>query len=101
MELFMEMLWEGLMAPKGIGIPQEDQQSQLSWSFGDFWRSNHQSKNIHIWAGLRLLPHIYQMFSLLFMWIPEQLELGLTLTLLPVCGSDSPNLTAFSGLSER
>ena len=32
----MEELGEGLKALKGIGTPQEDQQSQLTWTLGGF-----------------------------------------------------------------
>jgi hypothetical protein len=38
----MEELGEGLQAPKGIGTPQEDQQSQLTWILGALrdWATN-------------------------------------------------------------
>jgi hypothetical protein len=35
------------------------------------------------------------------MEVPQQLEWGLFLTLLPACGSYSSNWTAFSGSSEK
>ena len=40
------------MACKEIGNPQEDQQSQLTWTLQAFRSLYHQSKNIH---GLGLL----------------------------------------------
>jgi hypothetical protein len=30
----MEEQEEGMQSPKGIGIPQDDQQSQLTWTLG-------------------------------------------------------------------
>ena len=35
------------------------------------------------------------------MWVPQLLEWGLFMTLLPACGSCSPNWAALSGLSGR
>lgn len=43
----MEELEEGLKALKGMGTPQEDQQSQLIWTPGSSGRLSHQPKNIH------------------------------------------------------
>ena len=40
-----------------------------------------------------------QMCSLAFMWVPQQLKLGLTLTLVPACESCFPTWAALSGLS--
>jgi hypothetical protein len=42
-----------------------------------------------------------QMFSLVFMQVSQQLEQGLTLTLLLACGPCSPNWAALSDLSGR
>ena len=96
----MEELGEGLRDPEGIASPQEDQQNQLTWTFGGSQRLNHQPKSIH---RLDLAPHpmYVQMCSLVFMWVPQQLERGLSLTLLPGCRSCSFNWAASSGLSER
>ena len=44
------------MACKEIGNPQEDQQSQLTWTLGDSQSLNHQPKNIH---GLDLDLHAH------------------------------------------
>lgn len=43
----MEELEEGLKALKGMGTPQEDQQSQLIWTPGSSGRLSHQPKNRH------------------------------------------------------
>jgi hypothetical protein len=51
----MEELGKGLRAPKEIGTPQEEQQSQLTWTLGGSQRLSHQSKSIH---GLDLDPPI-------------------------------------------
>ena len=47
----MKELWEGLRALKGIGAPQEDQQSQLTWTLT--------APKEHTRAGLRPLPCAY------------------------------------------
>ena len=43
----MKELGEGLKNSEVIGSPQEDQQSQLTWTFGDSQRLSHQPKSIH------------------------------------------------------
>jgi hypothetical protein len=43
----MEGLGEILRAPKEIGTPQEDQQSQLTWIIGCSKRLSHQVQSIH------------------------------------------------------
>ena len=49
---------EGKIAgPKGIGTPQEDQQSQLTWTSGALRDWKHQPKNIH-GPDLGLLSHV-------------------------------------------
>jgi hypothetical protein len=55
---------------KGIGTPQKDHQSPISWSLLTL-RLNHKPKNIHR-LDLDLCAHMYQMGSLVFMWILEQ-----------------------------
>ena len=42
----MEELKEGLKALKGMGTPQEDQQSQLTWISGSSQRLSHHPKII-------------------------------------------------------
>ena len=42
----MEELEEGLKGLKGMGTPQEDQQSQLTWTPGSSQRLSHQTKSI-------------------------------------------------------
>jgi len=37
----MEELGEGLRAQSGIGTPQEDQQSQLTWTLGTLRTTDH------------------------------------------------------------
>ena len=49
----MEEMGEGLKDSKRTGTPQEDQQSQLTWTLGGSQRLNHQRKYIH---GLDLTP---------------------------------------------
>ena len=43
----MEELGEGLRGLKGIGTPQEDQKSQLTWTLRGSQRLNHQPKSEH------------------------------------------------------
>lgn len=52
----MEESGEELRDSKMIGTPQEDQQSQLTWTVGGFQRLNHQLKSEH---GLDLGPCPY------------------------------------------
>jgi hypothetical protein len=40
----VEVLGEGLQYLKGIGLAQEDQQSQLTWTLKDSERLSHQTK---------------------------------------------------------
>ena len=42
-----EELGEGLKALQGMGIPQEDQQSQLTWTSGISQKLIHQPENTH------------------------------------------------------
>jgi hypothetical protein len=46
-ESLVEELVEGLRDLKEIGTPQEDQQSQLTYSLGGSQRLNHQLKSKH------------------------------------------------------
>jgi hypothetical protein len=43
----MKELEEGLKALKRIGTPQEDQQTQPTWTIGDNQRLSHQLNSIH------------------------------------------------------
>ena len=64
----MEELREGLRAPKRIGMPQKEQQSQLTWALVGSQKLNHQPKSIHS-LDLGLPEHMSQVCSLVFMWI--------------------------------
>ena len=90
----MEETGEGLRAPKRIGTLQEDQQSQLTWILGGSQRLSHQPKSKH-----RFVLGPSSMCNLVFKWVPQQREWGLSLNLLPACGSCSPNWAALSGLN--
>ena len=48
--------FSGRIAPKGIGIPPEDQQNQLTWSLGAlrYWTTNHR-----IYTGWTQASHTY------------------------------------------
>ena len=95
---------DGSGAPEGIGTSQEDQHSQLTWTLVGFQRLNNQPNNKH---GLDLVPlskpstHMKQMCSLIFMWVPQHLKLGLSLNLLLAYGSHFLNWVTWSGLSGR
>ena len=73
--LLMEALEKGLRALERMGTPQDDQQSQLAWT---------------LVAG-----------SSVFMWVPQQLEQGLSLKLLPVCEICSSTWAALSDISGK
>ena len=47
----MEEKDEGLWSPNGIGMLQEDQQSQLTWTLGGISESELPTKE-HTWTGL-------------------------------------------------
>jgi hypothetical protein len=96
-----EVLWgswgEGLRNPEGIRTSQEDQQSQLTWTFGGSQRLNHQPKT-NTWVGPRSPAH-----SRCAAWSscrsPNNWSGGRPwLCCLSV---DPVPLTALSGLSER
>jgi hypothetical protein len=53
------------------------------------------------WARPKPFTHMKQMCILVFMRFFQQLEWVLLLTLLPACGSGSPNWAALSSLSRR
>jgi hypothetical protein len=60
----MKHLGEGLRDPEWNGNPQEDQQSQLTWTLGKSQRLNHQLNSTH-WmdhctyvADVQLSPHM-------------------------------------------
>jgi hypothetical protein len=85
----MEELRERLRDCKRTGTPQEDQQSQLTCTFGDSQRLNHQPKSEH---GLDIGPlHVCNRWAA---WSScgssKQLEPGLSLSLLPICLAVSP-----------
>ena len=62
----MEVLGEGLKTLKMTGTPQEDQQSQLTWTLGGSQRLSHQPKSTHelnqghgtYIADVQLSPHV-------------------------------------------
>ena len=74
----MEESGEGLRDPKEKETPQEDQQSQLTWTLGGSQRLNHQPGTYM--GSLNICSR-----CVVFMWVPQQLEQGLSLDLLPVC----------------
>jgi hypothetical protein len=55
----------------------------------------------YISAGPRPPAHMQQMCKLVFMWVPQQVEHRLSLTLLPAYGSCSPNWAALVDLSVK
>jgi hypothetical protein len=74
------LLWKSarrVAGLKGMEIPQENQQSQLIWTFGVLrvWNTNHHQPRSCILLGSRLdlgLPtHVCQMCSLAFVWVPN------------------------------
>ena len=80
---------------------EEDQQSQLTWTLGGSQRLSHQPKSMH---GLDLAPtspthNIYSRCVAWSSYCPKQWEQGLSLTLMPACGSCFPNWATLSGLS--
>ena len=96
---------EGLQAPEGTGTPQEDQQSQLTWTLGGSQRLNHQPKSIH---GLDLvLPCIcskcpaWSSCDSPNNWSGGGSGAGCSLTLFPNCRSCSCNWAALSGFYGR
>ena len=98
-EVLRKSWGEGLRAQKRIETPQEGPQSQLIWTLGILgiwiinWRTSYR---------LDLGLHIYVPDVYLGLHVgPQKLEWGLSLKLLPVCGSPSSNLVALYGLSER
>ena len=73
-----EKLREGLRDPKNTGTPQEDQQSQLTCTFRDSQRLNHQPKSKH---RLDFGPCTYVVDEQLDLYTgPPKLE-----SLLPAC----------------
>jgi len=56
-DFYGKNMGEGLQAWKGIGTPQEDQQSQLTWALGRISETEPPTKE-HTWAGCRL-PYTY------------------------------------------
>ena len=96
----MEELGEGLGDLEGLGTPQEDQQNQLIRALGGSHRLNHQPKNIHA-LDLGSLHICSRCAAWSSSRSPQQLDPGLSLSLLPACGFCSPNWAALSGLSGR
>jgi hypothetical protein len=94
-------LLEDLRDLRRMGASQEDQQSWLTWTLGVLQRLNHQPKSEH---RLDLgSPNIYSRCAAWssFIWVPQQLERGLSLNLLSAFGSYSLGWTALSGLGGR
>ena len=85
-----ELLGEGLKALKalkGIGTPQKNQESQLTWTPGGLQRLSHQPKNIHrLEQSSRPLPtlgrHVCSSHAAQSPWLP----------CLALLGGDGPNL---------
>ena len=76
----VEELGEGLRDPDGIGTPQEDQQSQPTWTLGGSQRLNHQAR-----MGC---PCTYVANVQFGLYVgAQQLQWRLSLTLIPACGS--------------
>lgn len=71
----------------------------ISWTLGDSQRRKYQQKSIHRQLGLPC-TYIAEMQLSLHSGL-EQLEQGLSLNLLPVCGICSHNSAFFSGFSGR
>ena len=98
----MEEYGEGLQAPKEIGIPQEDNQSQLTWTLG--LSETEPPTKEHTQAELRPLHTNVADVQLGLHVGPKQLEQGLSQKLLPIrgiCSSSSSSWAALSGLSGR
>jgi len=73
----------------------EDQQNQLTWIFGDSQRLSHQLKRIH-WLDVG--PHTCITLVQLSLHVgPKQLELELSLKLLPIFEIRSSSRDPFSG----
>jgi hypothetical protein len=84
--------------PKGIGTPQEDQQSQLTWTLR---AETEPPTKEQTQAGSRP-PHTYVADVQLSLHLgPKKLEWGLSQKLLPVHGMCSSSWAAMSGLSGR
>ena len=82
MRTLTEELGKRIEGPEGVGTPQEDRQSQLTWTVEGFQRLSQQPKGIH---GLDLGLCSYVADVQLGLQVgPPQLEWGLTLKLLPV-----------------
>ena len=95
----LQKLGESLRGLKRTGTPQEEQQSQLTWTLGGSQRLNHQPKSIQEWTALQ--PDTYVADVQLGLHLSPKLEQGLSQKLLPVCGICSSSWAALSGLSGR
>jgi hypothetical protein len=85
-------LGEGLRDPKRTGTPQEDQQSELTWTP----RSPRDGT-----TNLGPPEHMWQICLLVFMLVLQQLEQGLAINLFPLCEPCSPYWVTLCGLSGR
>ena len=94
-----EKLREGLRDPKNTGTPQEDQQSQLTFTLG-ISASEPPTKE-HTQAGPRSPCTYVTDVQLGLHVVPEQLEQGLSQKLLPVCEICSSSWATLSGLSGK
>jgi hypothetical protein len=84
----MEEPGEGLKALKGIGMPQHDQLSQLTWTLRSSNRLSHQTKSIQKWTEA---PHTCTIYSGQSpCGSPNNLEWELFLNLLSVYRIQSP-----------
>jgi len=79
---------------KGIGTAQENQQSQLTWTFG---APRNWTTNQITYMGWTHIAHMQHGLHV----DPDQLEQGLFQKLLSVCGICSSTSAALSGLSGR
>lgn len=87
-----EELREDLMDLEKTGTHRKTKKSQLTWALGGFTETEPPTK--HTRAEPRHPPQIWS--RLVFMWVPQQLGWGLSLNLLPTCGTCSPNWAALS-----
>jgi hypothetical protein len=79
----VEDLGERLGNLEGIGTPQDEQCSQLTWILGGLPENESPIKE-HTHAGHRSPTYVC---SLVFMQVPPKLEQGLMRTPLSACGS--------------
>ena len=103
----VEQSGEGLTDLKRTGTTEEDLQSQLTWTLGDFQRLNHQPKSKH---GLDLsspspnpFPYIHSRYATWSSYMSPNIwyREGLSINLLLANGSYYPNWAVLCGLSGK